>query len=146
MSRSSGESGNDDTHVVRGERGQLEPIPALVAALVVVSALAAYVGALDGALARYRPDRDVARRTLDAVGDHLRREGTARPRRLVTVDRVAPRGRRFNVTLAAVDRRWHAGPPAEDPTAPAVDRARRRVAVRIGPGRVRTGWLEVAVW
>lgn len=129
-----------------GGRGQLEPVPALVAALVVGAALTAYVGALDDALDRYRPDRDLARRALDAVGDHLRRGGAARPERLETVDRVAPEGRRLNATLAADGRQWHAGPPVRDPTAPAVERGRRRVAVRLAPGRVRTGWLEVAVW
>lgn len=127
-------------------RGQLEPVPALVAALVVGAALAAYVGALDDALDRYRPDRDLARRALDAVSDHLRQGGAARPERLETVDRVGPEGRRLNVTLAADGRLWRSGPPVRDPTTPAVERAQRRVAVRIAPGRVRTGWLEVRVW
>ena len=142
MSRSSG-----DTASWRGRaRGQFEPVAALVAVLVVVAALVAYVGALDDALARHRPDRELATRALDVVGDHLRRNGAARPSRLSTVERVAPAGRRLNVTLAATGRQRHAGPPVPDPTAPAVDRARRRIAVRVAPGRIRTGWLEVTVW
>lgn len=148
MSRSSAEPGGEGVQTGSGRRGrgQLEPVPALVAALVVAAALAAHVGAIDDALARHGPDRDLAARALDAVGDHLRREGATHPDRLATVDRAAPTGRRLNVTLAAADRRWRAGPPVRDPTAPAVEHARRRVAVRIGPGRVRTGWLEVTVW
>jgi len=146
MSPSSDKRGGDGSHVNERDRGQLEPVPALVAALVVASALGVYVGALDGALARYRPDRDLAGRTLDAVGDHIRRGGATRPQRLSTVDRAVPTGRRLNVTLATGDRRWHAGPPVRDPTAPGLERAQRRVAVRIAPGRVRTGWLEVTVW
>lgn len=143
MSRSSADpTGGGDT----ATRGQLEPVPALVAVFVVSAALVAYVGALDAALARHRPDRNLAGRTLDAVSDHLRRGGAVRPERLSTVRRIAPEGRRLNATLAAAGRRWQAGKPVRDPTAPAVERARRRVAVRIAPGRVRTGWLEVTVW
>lgn len=142
MSRSPGEPGAGGADA----RAQLEPVPAVVAALVVVAALATYVGALDEALDRYGPERDLATRALDAVGDHLRQDGAAIPSRLRTADSVAPSGRRLNVTLASAGRRWDVGPPVPDPTVRTVDRARRRIAVRRAPGRVRTGWLEVTVW
>jgi hypothetical protein len=118
----------------------------VVAGLVVTAALATYVGTVDDALDRYGPERDLATRALDAVGDHLRQDGAAIPSRLRTAEGVAPSGRRLNATLASADGRWDVGPPVPDPTARTVDRARRRIAIRRAPGRVRTGWLEVAVW
>lgn len=122
-------------------RGQLEPIPATVAVLVVVTGLTLYVGVLEDALPGSR-DRDVATHVLDDVERAASVGGVLRPDRLGDATAVAPDGYECNVTLAVDGTRWRRGPPPGGET----DAASRLVSVRLGPGVVRRGRLEVTLW
>lgn len=127
MSRSSG-------------RGQVDPLPALVAAAAVALGLSAYAGVLDASLG---PSGDVdADAALEEVRDAATVNGAVRPERLERGPLGTPDGRLVNVTLATAGRAWTAGP-----TPPAgAARATGRVAVTIDPGQVRPGQLRVVVW
>lgn len=127
MSRSSG-------------RGQVDPLPALVAVAAITLGLSTYAGVLDDALPETRgPDAEVA---LDAVYDAAARNGIVRPARFDASSLSTPTGRRVNATLDVGERRWTFGPRPPDGTA----RADRRVPVALAPGRVTPGELEVVVW
>jgi hypothetical protein len=130
MSRSSG-------------RGQVEPLPALVAVGAVCLGLSLYAGALDSQFPAPRgPD---PRGALDAVHDHAAADGVVDPDALASAP--APEGRRLNVTLMAGERRWAVGPAPPGASPPrGAGRAARRVSVRFGPGDVRPGRMRVVVW
>lgn len=144
---------------VREGRAQTEPLAALAAVAVVAVALALYAGAFEAALPE-SADRSLASDAADRVERALTAGGVVRPVRFpgprdplsqgpvrttsprLNTTSVGPDGYHVNATLAAGGRSWSAGPAAPD----AADVARRRVSVRLGPGRVRPGSLEVRVW
>lgn len=124
-----------------GRRAQVEPFAAIVAVFAVGVGLTVYAGALDASVPG-TSGRDVARPTLDRVSDSLGGGGVLDPRQLGNATTVTPAGYRLNVTLEAADQRWQVGPSPPE----AADRASERVSVRLAPGRVRPGLLEVWVW
>jgi len=121
-------------------RAQVEPLAALAAAVAVVAAVSLYAGALERSLPT--PSREVAEPTLDRVRAALTDGGVAVPARLERAARRGPSGYAVNATLATGAVRRSAGPTPP----PSADAARTRIGVRIGPGRVRSGALSVAVW
>jgi len=122
-------------------RGQIEPVAAIAAVLLVGAGLALYAGALDGRLGG-RNDRAVADAALGTVERAVAPEGVVDPGRLCGIASAGPAGYRLNVTLEAPERRWQVGPAA-----PAgVANASERVSVRVSEGRVRPGRLVVRVW
>jgi len=135
MSRSSG-------------RGQVEPVVALAAVLVVTTGLGLYAGGVDDSLERVdRLAGDSATTTLahqatDRVADTARVDGTVRPGRLSAAIGSGPAGYRVNATLRTRTGRWTAGPPVPERAVG----AERRVTVRLGAGRARPGSLHVWVW
>lgn len=129
----------------RGERvrsrGQVEPTVALAAALVVGLAMATFVGLYQGAQPEPTPPVTaelVTERVLVAATDG----GVVRPAS-VSLAGVCPTGWSCNASLEWHDRSRSLGDPV--PSA-STARASRVVAVRIGPGRHRSGTLTVAVW
>lgn len=134
------------------DRGVVEPTAALVATVAVCLAVSLYAGALDEAVPAV--ERNVAEPTLQQVQESLTAGGVIHPGRLPLAKGQGPAGYDLNVTVSAADRRWHLGPPVPDGgrdgwsggSAGRVDRAGRRVSVVVGPGVVRRGALEVAVW
>lgn len=122
-------------------RGQFEPVVGLVAVLAVSAGLVAYADTLH----RVLPDeieRETAETALDRVHDRLRIAGVAVPDRLDRAPAAAPSGWRMNVTLRTREGTWERGPAPPDDAL----RARRRVSVRVAPGRLEPGRLRVAVW
>ncbi|QPV63923.1 hypothetical protein I7X12_04635 [Halosimplex litoreum] len=124
-----------------GREAQTEPLAAVVAVVVVALALSVYVGALEASLPG-PVDRNHAETAADRIERALTVGGVARPDRLATALDRGPDGYRVNATLTVGDRTERVGPTSPE----AVDTARRRVSVRIGPGRVEPGRLEVRVW
>ncbi|MFC7177192.1 DUF7285 family protein [Halosegnis marinus] len=117
------------------DRAQAEPLAALVAVAAVCLALSAYAGVVDDVLPREGPSPEAR---LDAVADDLAPAGVVPPARVDSIP--LPEG--TNVSLAVGNRSWTRGP-----TPPRVAAsARRRVPVRVGPGRVVPGRLRVSVW
>lgn len=120
-------------------RGQVEPIPALAAVLVIGTALSAYAVAF-GAAPFLDHERDRARPALGQATAALRVEGVVRPGRVSRAAAGLPAP--ANVTVRAGGRAWHAGP-----TPPAnASAASRPVPVQVAPGRVLPGRVRVEVW
>lgn len=124
------------------DRGQTEPLAALLAVAFVGIGLSLYAGVLEDALGE-PPERDHAEPTLDRVERTVAPAGVARPKRLGDALANGPDGYRLNVTLTTADRRWPTGPAPPNAT---VDRATRQVSVAVGPGDVAPGELAVVVW
>lgn len=141
------------------DKGQAEPIAALVALLAVGAGLGIYAGVL--ANAPPEPTPDVAERTLDRVHDASTSNGVVDPADL-TIPAAATSGTdrggstddpvlaeltsgeyRWITGTATSDDRTAAEIAAEDPAAHSV---KRRVSVRIAPGDTRPGTLRVVVW
>lgn len=119
-------------------RGYVEPLAAIAAVFAVAAGLALYAGAVDRALAP--DDRSVAEPVLQELLQDARIDGVVTPSRLASA--TPPTGWTANVTLATPDGRLTRGPiPPES-----ADRARRQVAVRLGPGTIRPGTLTVVAW
>ncbi|MFB6097147.1 MAG: hypothetical protein ABEJ74_07145 [Haloferacaceae archaeon] len=148
--------GDHPTH----DRGVVEPIPALIAAVVVCLGVSLYAGALaDAVPAR---DREIAEPTLLRVRERLLTGGVVRPDRLGLARDAGPEGFALNVSVDAAGEQWFVGPPrpgapggaggvgrrgaSVDPRRTGVERARREVSVVVAPGDVRRGTLEVALW
>ncbi|SDX98405.1 DUF7285 family protein [Halopenitus persicus] len=156
MSRSSAD--RRDTTAVQGrvdtssDRGQTEPIAALVALLAVGAGLTMYAGVIADADPGTQP-RETAGIVLDRVEDRVVVAGVAHPDRLrvpndVGVDRrrVAIERRRIGVAMVTADRRWLAGDRnATRPLPAGTTVARRSVSVRIAPGEQVRGELRVVV-
>jgi hypothetical protein len=121
-------------------RGQTE-LSALVAVFAVCVALALYAGVVGDALPVPERSRS-AEQAADRAADLASVDGSVRPDRLPRSNDAAPAGGHANVTLAAAGRRWQVGPPAPGNATSAT----RRVSVRLGPGRIRSGQLRARVW
>lgn len=128
------------TDVSDRQRGQTEPFAALAAVFALCLGLSAYAIVLAGA--QHTTDRDVAAPVLDSVHDSLAERGVVHPSNLSRARRHAPTNGHLNATLRTDSERWSVGllPP------PHANRAARHVSVRLGPGRIRAGWLSVVVW
>jgi len=123
------------------DRALVEPLPALVAVVVVGLALGLYAGVLDDTLPESR-ERRTASHVADRIEATASTAGVVQPGRLSNSTAVAPDGYETNVTLTSEARRWAVGaPPPSDG-----DVATRRVSVDHGNGTVRPGRLTVVVW
>lgn len=123
------------------EQAQTEPLGALVAVVVVTSALGLYAGVLDTELPGQR-DRAVTETTLESVSDRIAPDGVVVPARVDDGPDAGPAGYTTHVTVATDDHQWSAGP-----TPPrSVDSATGRVSVRVAPATVVPGIIEVEVW
>lgn len=143
------------------DRGQTEPIAALVAVSAVALALSFYGVAVVQVLDQ-DTQRDVQERALDAVWEDIR-DGGAYDENAPLEDRIDPTrslprgyttrievrmfddGERVTVSEAgfAANRSWvdsFADAPAESQT------ATRNIPVRTAPGEIETGILVVEVW
>lgn len=124
----------------RPDRGQVQPLVAIVAVVAVCLGLGLYAGAVDDHL--HEDGRSVAPATLEAVEDAVAPAGVARPDRIGAGRASGPSGYATNVTIATGGDRWTEGPR---PAATA-RRAGTRIAVRRGPTDVAPGRIEVRVW
>jgi hypothetical protein len=143
MSRSSADGPGGPLATAATERAQVEPLAALAAVLAVTVGFGLYTGALQAAMPT-PGDPDLAPTALDRIaGATSDATGVVDPRRLGEALTAAPDRHRLNATIVAAGRHWAVGPPL---TGAASDRARRRVAVDIGPNRTVVGRLRVVVW
>lgn len=134
------------------DRAQVEPIPALVAVLVLGTGLSIYAGLLGAVGADQQ--RSLAEPVIDRVHDDLVVSGVADPDRLSTAAATSPDEYTVAVTLSTHDETWRAGAASADGSDEAnrsrnvqeADRAERRVSVRVETGTVRAGTLSVEVW
>lgn len=123
------------------DRAQTEPLAALVAVVAVGLGLSFYAGVLDAEL-RESSERQLADSVSERVESTVAPSAVARPSRIEAGQAAGPAGHQTNVTLSVGMHRWRSGPAA-----PArADEATTRLAVRVGPSRVRTGVLRVRVW
>jgi len=125
------------------DRGQVEPLPALVAVAVVGLALALYAGSLGALPAPASEDDGLdAEVALGAVCERVCVGGRVDPARLDEGLAAAPEGHRVRIVLRTDGEEWTAGPepPADTPG------AARTVTVRVGPAETRPGRLRVVVW
>lgn len=123
------------------DRGQTEPLAALVAVVAVGLGLSLYAGALDAELTGV-PDRNLAESASERVESAVAPAGVARPSRVSDGQAAGPDGYRTNVTIAVEGESRDAGPPTPE----RADTETVRVAVRTGPATVRSGELHVRVW
>lgn len=139
MSRSSVPDGDAGA---RADRGQVDPLPAIVAVAVVGLAVSLYAVGLDGLPGGASEERSTADVTLGAVCERVCDGGTVDPASLDEGLAAAPDGHRLGLVLRADGREWTAGPapPADAGT------ATRTVTVRLGPNDVVPGRLRVVVW
>lgn len=124
------------------DRGQTEPIAALAAVFAVGIALTLYAGAVDSTLPALTSEREMAPTAADRLLAEAEVLGAVRP----PLDRPAaearPTGYDLNATLRAGGSVWTAGEPQAD----TAECERRATGVRVAPGQVRPGVLEVCVW
>ena len=123
------------------DRGQTEPIAALVAVFAVGVGLGLYAGVLDAELPG-SPGRTVAESAIERVESTVAPNGVARPARVDGANASGPGAYLTNVTLVAGDRRWSAGPLAPEHA----DTSTVRLGVRVGPATIEPGTLRVRVW
>jgi hypothetical protein len=122
-------------------RGQVEPLAAIAAVLAIAAALTLYAGVVTDLFgesdSRETPDL-ILDRSVEAVAD----VGVIDPSRLDRIHETLPDGWRANVTIRGTDHWFASGP---QPPANA-RKAKKRISVRLGPGRVVPGQFRVAVW
>lgn len=141
-------------------RGQTEPLAALVSVAVVCLALGLYVGVFGDRLPEVGTDRDLSAPTMEAVWEDVRTDGTVERRtdlRTAIDQKSLPEGHAVSITVTTIDedgRLERTGrisfDPRGEPTSveppERADRVTRPVAVRLEPGDVRPGRLTVEVW
>lgn len=120
-------------------RAQLDPIPALVAVVVVGLGMSLYAGVLTEFIPTQQPKNPEP--TLQHLLSQVQTDGVVEPENVGRLERVGPPGYDTNVTLETADEQWTRGPPlsASAPT------ARERVSIRVAPGHIQPGWLTVRV-
>lgn len=123
-------------------RGLVEPLAALAAVFAVGVGLTLYVGALDTTLPRLTSDREVALAAADRMTAEASSFGAVEPPFEGSTAAARPTGYDLNATLRTKDAEWTGGPP----TPSDAECERRGVSVRVAPGRIRPGGLEVCVW
>ena len=124
------------------DRGQVEPLAALVAVFALGLGLSLYVGVLDSTLPLLSNDRDVAPTAAERLVTEGSSFGVFEPPIAGSVADSRPRGYELNATVRADGSVWTGGPPRVG----SPDCADRSVNVRTEPGRIRPGILEVCVW
>jgi hypothetical protein len=124
------------------DRGQTEPLAALVAVVALASGLSLYVGAFDSTVATLTADSEITPTAADGLTREASSFGTVQPPIDDAVADARPDGYRMSATLRAGGSTWTGGPPRQE----GADCVDRLVSVRTAPGRVRPGRLEVCVW
>lgn len=120
-------------------RGQVEPLAALVAVFAVCVGLSMYAFVATDALPE--DERSLAAPTLEQVESST--NGSIRPSRMTTVvEQVGPSGAAVALTLETRGHTWHFGPQAPSNA----DQATTPASIRVKQGVVRTGTLTVEVW
>jgi hypothetical protein len=123
-------------------RAQIEPLAALAAVFAVGVGLALYAGAVDATVRTLGAERSLAPTAADRFVAAASTFGAVDPPVEDALAEARPTGHHLNATLRTPNASWRAGPAA-----PATAHCeRRRVAVRVAPGRVRPALLEVCVW
>lgn len=139
VSRSSGED-TPERAIRIAARGQVDPVPALVAVVAVAAGVGLYAAALDGVPTATSTDR--APVLLERIHDETVDGGVADPDRLdVPSNRTDPR---VAVVLSTSESTWRVGTEL-DRTDPGTTTASRRVSVRTAPGNNDPGTLRVVV-
>lgn len=123
-------------------RAQTEPLAALVAVFAVGIGLSLYVGALDGTLDAVDDDREMASTATDAFLVEATDFGVVDPPLSSAATATEPTGYRLNATARTDEGRWQAGP--EPPASASCEH--RTVSIRVAPGQVHPGRLEVCTW
>ena len=127
------------------DRGYVEPFAALAAVLALSAGLVLYADAVGIALEETGAgDRETAQITLDRVHDHLRAIGVVDPSGLRGTGQFAPDGWQMNVTLRTENTILSRGPSPAHAGEPLS--ASRPVSVRINPGTIKPGQLDVVIW
>lgn len=124
------------------DRGQTEPLAALVAVVALGVGLSIYVGVLDSTLTSLAGGNDMAPIAAETLVAEASAFGVVQPPLGAAVDAARPNGHAMNVTLRAESRTWDDGPARTD----VADCVTRTVSVRTAPGTVRPGTVEVCVW
>ncbi len=130
---------------MRGTRGAVLPIPALLAAAVVCLGLSLYATTLhDRTPGQERSViRPATADALEAAGE----SGIVEPARLDDAHATIPEGYEANLTVRAEGERWSAGPvPPGDASSGNAEIGTRTVTVRVGQGQFRPGEFEVVLW
>ncbi|WP_411714026.1 hypothetical protein [Natronomonas sp.] len=115
---------------------------ALVAVFAVGMGLSLYIGAVDATLPAHSSDRNLAPTAADRLIAETSTLGAVVPPLETAATASRPTAHELNATLDAGDEGWVVGPPAPR----SAECEHRRVSVRVAPGRIRPGWLEVCVW
>jgi len=124
------------------DKGQTEPLAALVAVFALGAGLSLYVGVLDSTLPLLSSETDITPTAADKLVSESSPFGSIRPPIEGPVTDSRPTGYRLNATLRSDGMIWTGGPPITD----SADCIERTVSVRTDPGRVRVGVLEVCTW
>lgn len=122
------------------DRGQVEPLAALVAVLAVSAGFVVYTDTLEDTIPPEQ-SREIGETTLQRVLDRVESTGVVDPA-LADGLTAVPTGWRGNLTLRADGSRWSRGPTPPE----GAHRATQRVSVRLAPAEIRPGQLRVAVW
>ncbi len=124
------------------DRAQTEPLAALVAVFALGVGLSLYAGAIDATLPALTTDREMAPYAADRLVAESSAFGAVVPPLEGHLAAARPTGYELNASVRTDEGTWSAG-PGRPPTPECVD---RHVTVRVAPGRVRPGLLEVCVW
>ncbi|MFQ3284112.1 MAG: hypothetical protein ACI9TI_000336 [Natronomonas sp.] len=124
------------------DRGQTEPLAALVAVFTLGLGLSLYVGVLDSMLPLLTIESEMAPVATNRFIQEASDFGVVRPPIGDAIDAASPNGYFMNATVRTRTDAWFGGPTRGEIS----DCVRRRVSVRTAPGRVRPGTLEVCVW
>jgi hypothetical protein len=124
------------------DRGQTEPLAALVAVLALGIGLSLYVGVLDTTLPLLSSDSEITPAAADRFLAESSTFGTVHPPIADSVAASRPTGYELNATVRAEGSVWAGGPRRVE----AADCTVRSISVRIAPGRIRPGRLEVCTW
>lgn len=146
-------------------RGQTEPLAALLAVAIFCLALSLYAGQLSALQAQVGDDDDIGQVTIERVWGDVREDGVFDATEATLQERLhddtLPDGRSVSVNVTYVDANGHVAiadslfvasdetvteasrhhPPSGDST-----RYERPIAVELRPGDIRPGTLEVVVW
>ena len=121
-------------------KGQVEPLAALAAVFALCVGLSLYVGVYGSVSPS--TEREVAPTATDRFVTEATDFAALVPPFDTAADAARPTNYGLNATVQSGNETWAAGPtPPTD-----VERAERSVSVRVEPGMVRPGRVEVTVW
>jgi len=124
------------------DRGQTEPLAALVAVFALGAGLSLYVGALDSTLPFLTTESEITPTAADRLVSEASSSGAVRPPIAGATETARPDGHAMNATVRTEAGSWYGGAPTPE----SANCVRRGVAVRVAPGTVRPGSLEVCTW